>query len=291
MNPDSLSAAQSSRKTSANFLSALHWIFTGIFLVTIGLVGYEVCSGSLLPRKAGNLEALLLISATACTLTSLSRRLPGQNVLLAAVIIAVLGGAVHALGVSASLPFGPFTYTRSAGLQMFNVLPWTIPLLWVVVILNSRGVARLMMRPWRKMRAYGFWVIGLTAVLCVLFDLGLEPFATLVRHFWLWDQTRLSLDWYGTPITNFVGWFVTSLLILAFASPSLVNKQPSRKSWPNYHPLMVWVLLNLLFVASFIHNQNPESPGAIARQLWMAAGFSAIAIVTVIIFAVRGARW
>src|ERR1017187_1664404 len=178
MNPDSLSAAQSSEKTSANFLSAVHWIFTGIFLVTMGLVGYEVCSGTLLPRKAGNLEALLLLSATACTLTSLARRLPGQNVLLAAAIIAVIGGAVHTLGVFASIPFGPFIYTASAGLQMFNALPWTIPLLWVVVILNSRGVARLIMRPWRKMRAYGFWVIGLTAVLSLLFDLGLEPFAT-----------------------------------------------------------------------------------------------------------------
>jgi len=291
MNPDLLSATQSSEKNAASLPLTLHWIFTGIFLVTVGLVGYEVWSGSLLPRKAGNLQALLLISATASTLTSLWRRLPGQNVLLAAAIIAVLGGAVQTLGVLASIPFGPFIYTGSAGAQLFHTLPWTIPLLWVVVILNSRGVARLMMRPWRKMRTYGFWVIGLTAVLSVIFDLGLEPFATRVRHFWLWDQTRLPLDWYGAPITNFAGWFVTALMIMAFVSPSLVNKQPSRKSWPNFHPLFVWALLNLLFVASFVHNQDAGSPGAIARQLWAAAGFSAVATVTVVIFAVRGARW
>jgi len=69
----------------------------------------------------------------------------------------------------------------------------------VVTILNSRGVARLILRPWRKTRRYGFWLIGLTAALALVFDLGLEPFATRVKSYWLWSPTKLGLSWYGAP--------------------------------------------------------------------------------------------
>jgi len=87
-------------------------------------------------------------------------------------------------------------------------------------------VGRLILRPWRKVKNYGFWLIGLTALLAVAFDLALEPFAWHVKHFWLWQPTRLSVTWQGTTLLNFIGWAFVSLLILAFATPSLIRKQP-----------------------------------------------------------------
>ena len=68
------------------------------------------------------------------------------------------------------------------------------------------------MRPWRKLRVYGYWLMGLTTLLVLIFDLGLEPFATRVSHYWIWGQTKISIDWYGTPLSNFLGWLVTTLL-------------------------------------------------------------------------------
>ena len=69
---------------------------------------------------------------------------------------------------------------------MLGVVPWPLPLLWVVLVINARGVGRLVMRPWRKTNFYGFWVIGLTCLLVLAFDLGLEPFAVEVKGYWLW---------------------------------------------------------------------------------------------------------
>jgi hypothetical protein len=80
-------------------------------------------------------------------------------------------------------------------------------------------------------------------------------------------------------LSNFLGWPLTALLILAFATPSLINKKPA-KSAPNYHPLIVWVASNILFVA-----------GAVSMRLWPAAAVSGIACIAVLPFAVRGARW
>ena len=129
------------------------------------------------------------------------------------------------------------------------------------IILASRGVARLMLRPWRKTQNYGFRVIGLTTALVVLFDVGLEPFATRVKRYWFWNPTKLRLDWYAAPGVNFFGWAVTTLLILAFATPALINKKPGPPPPPDYIPLVVWLLFNLLFAT-----------GAAVHHLWPALG-------------------
>ena len=131
---------------------------------------------------------------------------------------------------SPPFPSGPTSIPNSIGQQLFYPLPWAIPLLWIAVILASRGVARLILRPWRKTQNYGFRLMGLTTGLALCLDLGLEPFATRVKHYWFWNPTKLKFDYYTTPWINFFGWGVTVLLILAFATPSLINKKPMHHS-------------------------------------------------------------
>jgi len=225
-------------------------------------------------------EGLLLVLTAATVIAWLTRQLPGQNVMLAAVIIAVIGGAAQSLGALTGIPFGPYVYTKHIGQQLFHPLPWAVPLMWVTVILVSRGVARLMLRPWRKTQTYGFRLIGLTMLLVVLLDVGLEVFATRVEQYWFWQPTKLQVNWYGAPGINFLGWAVTALLILAFATPALINKKPMPQPPSDYSPLTVWLLLNLLFAT-----------GAAAHQLWLAVGLIGLISVAVTVFAVRGGRW
>jgi uncharacterized membrane protein len=149
----------------------------------------------------------------------------------------------------------------------------------VVVIFNARGVARLVLRPWRKLRVYGYWLIGLTAVLTLIFVFGLEPFAMRARTYWIWRTTKLPIDWYGAPLSDFLGWVVAALLILGFSTPALMKKRPS-KSYPEYHPLIVWMAIHILFIT-----------GALSQHLTSAAAVGGVACVAIIPFAVRGARW
>lgn len=254
-------------------------MFFALFLVQLTLVGISLCLPSPLFGGARWPDGLLIVLAAAATLASLTLQLPGQNVLLASVLIALMGGAVQTLGALTQIPFGPYSYTEQIGQQLFHPLPWAVPVLWVIVILTSRGVARLMLRPWRKTRAYGFWLLGITVSIVVLFDLALEPFATRVKQYWVWSPTKLPLDWYGAPLVNFFAWAVAALLILAFVTPTLIKKKPT-KSPPNYYPLLMWLLLNALFLV-----------GAIAHQLWPAAGLICVSSLTTAILAVRGANW
>jgi uncharacterized membrane protein len=251
----------------------------GAFLLGLGIMIARASTPFPLPFPEGMLETVVLFLALATTLISLSGQLPLQNVLLAAVIIGVIGGGIQLIGALTGIPFGPVVYTLDAGPKLFNSMSWLVPFLWIIAILNARGVARLIMRPWRKLRIYGYWVIGLTALLGLLFDCGLEPYATHLQHYWFWRPTKLSVDWYGTPLSNFLGWLLAALLVLAFSTPSLMKKKPS-KSILNYHPLIVWISMNVLFIAA-----------SLSQHLWLAAALSAAGCAVATAFAVRGANW
>ena len=268
-----------SGKTLAGSSQLFHRIFFTLFLVAVALVGLATFNILVLPGNSGWLAALLVVTTMVTTMVSVARQLPAQNVLLAAVIIAAIAGTVQAIGALSGIPFGPYLYTEAAGPKFFDVLPWCVPVVWIIVLLNARGVARLILRPWRKSRLYGFRLIGVTAALALAFDFGLEPFAMQVNHYWLWQPTKLALLWHGTPPSNFLGWLVTALVVLAFATPVMINK--SHKKFPSdYHPLIVWMLLNVLFAIATANH-----------QLWLAAGFIGLTGLVVTVLAVRGARW
>ncbi len=279
MNGATKTAGQASESTSAHPLTTAQRALLGVFLIAIGLLIAQTFGALRLPLSNGLFDSLVLFLAVASTLVSLAGQLPAQNVGLATAVVATIGGVIHLIGALTGIPFGPVTYSSEAGLKLFGVLPWFMPLVWVVVILNARGVSRLILRPWRKLRVYGYWLIGLTALLTLIFVLGLEPFATRARVYWIWQPTKLPVNWFGTPLSDFLGWVVAALIILGFSTPALMKKRPS-KSYPEYHPLIVWVAMEVLFIA-----------GALSQHLTTAATVSAAACVLVIPFAVRGARW
>ena len=130
----------------------VHRVLFGLFLLQFALVWTRLWLPWPLLGTARWPDGLLVVLTTATVLASLTRQLPGQNVMLASIIIAFIGGAVQTLGALTAIPFGPYVYTDHIGQQLFYPLPWAMPLMWITVILASRGVARLMLRPWRKTR-------------------------------------------------------------------------------------------------------------------------------------------
>jgi uncharacterized membrane protein len=255
----------------------VHRVLFVLFLVQWALVWTRLW----LPRppfgQARWPEGLLVVMAAATLLASLTTQLPGQNVMLASLVTALMAGAVETLGARTSIPFGPFVYTDAVGQQLFSGLPWAMPMIWITVLFASRGVARLVLRPWRNTPNYGYWLLGLTALLVVLLDLDLEPFATQVKHLWKWTPTRLKLEWYTAPCVNFLGWGVTALLILAFITPALINKKPMKQPAADYHPLAVWLLLNLLFAT-----------GSGVNRLWPAVAVICGGGLSLTVLALRG---
>lgn len=251
-----------------------------LFLAAYLLVLVQVLWPMPIPGKPGWPSAVLLVLAAGTTIAALARHLPLQNILFATIFIGFAGGAVTWLDLKTDMPFGPFTFGDSFGPALLHTLPWALPVIWIVAVLNSRGVARLILRPWRKIHSYGFWFIGVTAGLTAVFDVALDPFGSRVAHYWIWEPTKFPLTWQGAPLVNFFGWAVVTLLILAFVTPLLINKQPHQPHSPDFHPLGIWLGGVLLFGA-----------GAVSAGLWSAAALDGIIGVGVVTFAIRGARW
>lgn len=251
----------------------------GLFLLAFAVVWVKTCFAIPALQRFSWLEGVLLCVAVAAVVTSVSRTLPFQNVLWGAIVIGTIGGAAHAISVLSSIPFGAFVFTEAAGPRIFGILPWTIPLMWILFIYTSRGMARLILRPWRKTRVYGFWLMGITAMLSLILDLGMDPFASRINHFWIWEPTRFPYNWQGAPFTSFVGWLIAALMTMAFVTPMLINKKPG-ESPTEYRSTAIWILLNALFATS-----------AIVHEFWLAAVIVSLATVAAIIFAVRGAKW
>ncbi|MEY4916167.1 MAG: hypothetical protein RL616_80 [Verrucomicrobiota bacterium] len=249
------------------------WTLNALLGVAFSL---ELCAPNWLPW----LDAAFLMLAVAVSIAALNRQLPLQNVLPAALITAGIGGLAHAFSAQTYIPLGPVVFNSSAGGKLFGALPWTVPLIWVTVIFTARGVGRLVLRPWRKVKIYGYWLIALTTVLAVAFDVALEPFAWHVKHLWLWQPTKLALNWHGAPLLNFFGWGCVTLFAMFFITPFLIRKQPGSSSAPDYHPLCVWLGALVVFAV-----------GSAGVGLWSAVVVDAVIAGVTIFFAVRGARW
>jgi putative membrane protein len=246
-----------------------------------GLLGLAFVAEFFVPPSVA-LDGLLIVLAAGASVVGHDRQLPLQNALSAALICAAVGGLAHGLSAQRdlALPFGPVLFNPAAGWKILNFVPWTIPLLWIIALFNARGLARLILRPWRKIKTYGFWLIGLTAVLAMAFDLALEPYAWHVKNFWLWQPTKLPLTWQGATLLNFLGWVCVSLLILVFITPLLIRKQPGQRSTPNLHPLILWLGALGLFAA-----------GSAGAGLWWPVGVDAALAAVTGWLAIRGAKW
>jgi uncharacterized membrane protein len=193
------------------------------------------------------------------------------------IISCFIGGAVHALNGMISIPLGPCLYLHNAGQLLFPPLPWSLPVLWLMVFLSARGSAQAILAQWRGTRNYGLWLSSLSIALIVGFSLSMEAFAHR-NSLWQWGLTKLPLTWYSAPVTNFLGWGLTGMLIVLFCMPFFLVKKPGPLR-TDYLPLMVWSALQicLLIAATTAHQ-------------WRAVAVSAVLVILPVIAAARNWR-
>ena len=262
------------------FLTNLHWLFLLLAVInTVLCIAWPYISPATADYDHWP-DILFLLISCACLALGLSRQLPLLNVLAALFITLLFGAGVQLVGAQTGIPFGPFNYNNNLEPKILELLPPVAPLIWIIVLFSARGVVRLVLRPWRKINSYGFWLIGLTAALAMLTDLAIEPFATHSRHYWNWLPTKVPFTWYGATFVNFLSWGAIIIFILAFTTPLLINKQLSRKNVPAYHPLVLWAAVMIILAA-----------GAAEAKLWPAVVLDGIVFLSAMVMAIRGARW
>ena len=120
----------------------------------------------------------------------------------------LVGAAAELLGTQTGFPFGAYAYSDLLGAKIAGHVPWFIPPSWYAMSLVSYDLAgRLQLSRWGQ--------IGAAAVFMVLWDVALDPAMTAGAHsgwsFWAYPGGGV---FFGMPLVNWLGWLVTSVVIM-----------------------------------------------------------------------------
>jgi uncharacterized membrane protein len=128
-----------------------------------------------------------------------------------AAIVLIAAFCIETFGTITGLPFGNYQYTDEFGPRLWLV-PLAIPLAWHVVVTNALFIVRALVPHCARLTES-----ALVGLLCTLYDFVLEPFATTVRHYWIWTEGAI-------PLLNYVAWLILSALLVWFFAPTLSTR-------------------------------------------------------------------
>lgn len=175
---------------------------------------------------------------------------------------------VTALSAKVGVPLGGIEYTDALGPRLLGLVPVGLPFLWMSLLLLGRETARVALRPWRRDKFYGYYLVTATSLLVVLAALSLDPFAVVARSWWLWPDF-VGPAWYGAPWGNFLVWLFAGALMITLATPWLLPKRPipTPLTW---HAPLLWLLLVAWFTA-----------GNLRHGLWLAGLIGLVTLIAV----------
>ncbi len=117
------------------------------------------------------------------------------------VILSIYAIVIESAGVLACFPYSCFEYSDMLGVKMFNLVPLTLPLNYIPIVVAGSFMA------FSLVRQNLFFSVFMASLLCVTFDLVLDPAAVSIK---LWEFEMEGI-FYGVPLENFMGWLLTSI--------------------------------------------------------------------------------
>jgi uncharacterized membrane protein len=231
--------------------------------VLAGAVVLAQVAYPLTPRGTAR-DVLTVATVLLFAAASLSHAAATRGVRAAAGLLVVAGGGgllAEAVGVATGVPFGRYEYAGTLGPALLGV-PLVIPLAWVMMAWPAYLVGARLTRA-RAAR------VAVAAAALASWDLFLDPQMVDAGH-WRWADPSPALPGVpAVPLTNYAGWAVVALLLMAVLDRTI----PSRRSTSDTVPyaLYLWTYASsVLALAAFF--------GLPAAALWGGLGMGAIAL-------------
>lgn len=175
-------------------------------------------------------------------------------------------------GTTWGLPFGSYEYTDLLGPTLFDRVPYLIPMSWFFMGMASYGISRFIFSE----NNFSFKRLFLASWILMSWDLTLDPAMSHLAPFWTWNEAG---PYFGTPLLNLAGWYVTGLLIMFSFEALRVNR------WINKVPafnLLAFYAANLLLPLGIV----------VSAGLWEAVAISGICYSFVaLVFVYRRFFW
>lgn len=173
---------------------------------------------------------------------------------IAACLILLVGWFVEHIGVKTGFPFGSYAYTGVLWPEIADAVPLAIPFAWLLVIPAAIGITDRLMGlgtgfPHTSL-SRAVMLAPVAASFATLLDVTIEPVAVHVNNYWVWHSES---GYYGVPLSNFVAWWVTSLLLVSIVlglRRFAFEDHPQLLAMPfmGWLPLLLYLLNLVMFV-------------------------------------------
>jgi uncharacterized membrane protein len=163
-----------------------------------------------------------------------------RGILIFFAICLLVGNIFENLGVRTGFPFGGYFFTDVMGPKFFAV-PVLLGLAYLGMAYLSWTLARLilggMRNPLTGPRVVTVPLVA--AFIMVAWDLSMDPVWSTIVHAWIW---RNGGKYFGVPISNFLGWYLTVYLIFQLFALYMRGRATNVDRLPsNYWQLAVLV--------------------------------------------------
>lgn len=177
------------------------------------------------PGNARWTAPVFLVLAGGLILLTSARRIVARLLLAASI-----GMASELAGVHVGLPFGAYSYTEALSPLFFGV-PIAMGAAWLVLVAYvCQIISDLPLPSWGQPVA--------AAIVMTAIDLVIDPLAAGPLGYWSWVA---SGSYYGIPATNFLGWFLVSLVIFG-----LLGRNWTRNSAAGYIGLSIILFFTII---------------------------------------------
>ncbi len=158
------------------------------------------------------LSTVVVVGSFTTTTANAVRRWGAGRTGSAAIATAVATTAVERIGTATAIPFGRYAYTSALRPQIAQV-PVIVPLAWFALGLPARETAHAALGD----RSTPAARLALGSAALAAWDLFLDP-QMVGEGYWVWARRGV---YRGIPLTNYLGWFVTGLGVMAVLEAAL----------------------------------------------------------------------
>ena len=200
---------------------------------------------------------LLIVVPVAFALLHGAVRYQWSGIITFLVMCLVVSNVLENTSILTGFPFGHYYYTSDLGPKLFLVPLLIGPayfgtgyLAWVLATVLIGDV-----------RSKGSWfttfaVPLIASFMMVAWDLGMDPTSSTIRHSWMWEQGG---GYFGVPLTNYLGWFVTVYVFFQVFALSLRLRKASREGEKPTLPrsyyaqaIVMYAVIGLVIVVSYL---------------------------------------
>ncbi len=166
-------------------------------------------------RGTADFLMLILFSLSILLMSTRVRR-----IILLPISGSIVGFIFEFIGLNYSLPFGSYRYLAFEGFTLQGV-PIPVIIAWGIYVYTCYLASLYISPRYRILTA---------SSLMVLLDMALDP-VMVEGGVWLWEAGG---EWFGVPLTNYLGWFIVSSLSLLLYH--LAGEEPLEIGSTSYIP-------------------------------------------------------